>query len=110
MKQAQICRIISLYRDGMKIDAISKELGVAWEIVRKVLITNGEFRSPLSDKILAMHDSGMTSAEIAAELGMKKRSVWWYLPYSKGMYNGDSPSKNAIALRKIREKRRSNKP
>lgn len=42
--------------------------------------------------------------QIAEELGVKTNTVWSYLPYSKGMYNQEYPTINAIRVRNSKRK------
>ena len=106
MTRSNIERIVAVYRLHGKIDVCAKACNVPWETAHKVLVTSGEYSTPLSRKILEMHEDGYNAADIAAALGVNKHKVWRYLPYSKGPYNSDSPSENAIALRKSRARKK----
>lgn len=51
-----------------------------------------------------MYNSGLPISEISNQLKMNKSTVNSYLPYIKVEYNKSTPSKNAMKLRKWREK------
>lgn len=55
-----------------------------------------------------MREHGMTVGEIATELGIGKKAVCSYLPYTKGHYAIGNKSKNALAIARMREKRLDN--
>ena len=57
-----------------------------------------------SEKIGKLRANGMSVPEIAEEMGMKTNTVWSYLPYSKGMYNQEYPTINAIRVRNSKRK------
>ena len=56
----------------------------------------GAWSDETSEKIGKLRANGMSVPEIAEELGVKTNTVWSYLPYSKGMYNQEYPTINAI--------------
>ncbi len=72
--------------------------------VRKILITAGAWSDETSEKIGKLRANGMSVPEIAEELGVKTNTVWSYLPYSKGMYNQEYPTINAIRVRNSKRK------
>lgn len=69
-----------------------------------ILITAGAWSDETSEKIGKLRANGMSVPEIAEELGVKANTVWSYLPYSKGMYNQEYPTINAIRVRNSKRK------
>lgn len=46
----------------------------------------------------------LIDAELAERLGKTEKNVNNRIPYEKGIYNAEYPSKNALKIRKCREK------
>ena len=64
----------------------------------------GAWSDGTSEKIGKLRANGMSVPEIAEELGVKANTVWSYLPYSKGMYNQEYSTINAIRVRNSKRK------
>lgn len=92
------------HEQGIPKRTIAKRAGISLQKVRKILITAGAWSDETSEKIGKMRSSGMSVPEIAEEMGMKTNTVWSYLPYSKGMYNQEYPTINAIRVRNSKRK------
>ena len=73
---------------------------------RKMLIDAGVFESPLSRQIAGLSADGLTVEQIGEKLGISPKVASSYLPYSKGMYNAEEPSENALSIRRHRQKAR----
>lgn len=84
-----------------------KEIGRAVHIspgkVRKILITLGDIET----EELRLFSAGLSVDEIASKMRKSKNAVLARLPYDKGMYNSERPSKNALRIRTHRERRKS---
>lgn len=97
-----------MYKSGCSIKEIAKELAISEQKARKILITTGLYTTPEISHAVRMHESGKSVEEIAKELSISRKAVLAMLPYSKGEYNSDTPSKNATAIRRFRERKENN--
>lgn len=95
-------KILDSYEDGYSLSDIALKYDISLQKVRKILITCGKIVTPLSKQIQEMYQSGQTIQEIADKLEMTTNAVNSYLPYRKAIYNSDSPSDNAMRIRKSR--------
>lgn len=89
-----------LWEQGYSRREIAEKLGIGEKKVQKILVTLGAVETVEA----ALLRSGMTVAEIAAQLGKSENAVLDRIPYSKGIYGAEYPTKNAIRIRKCREK------
>lgn len=99
--------IINLYNKTESINATAKEFGLSVQMVRKILIGAGVYRSKYSDRIQKMKRLGVSSRQIAKELNISVQTVWAHCPYEKccSLY---APSENALKIRKCRAKKGDN--
>lgn len=100
----EIEKVLDSYEDGCALSEIALKYKISAQKVRKILITYGKLVTPLSKQIQEMYQSGLATQEIAEELDMTTNVVNSYLPYRKSVYNSDSPSDNAVCIRKSRGK------
>ena len=98
-------KIIDLYAQTESIKATAAISGLSPQKVRRILITAGQWTSPMADKINHLYAHGKSISQIASALEVREKTVIGYLPYSKGMYHADTPTRNALAIRKHRERR-----
>lgn len=98
--------IISIYKATGSIKATSKISEVRGQVIRRVLITNGLYTSPMIDKIAELQESGYSLAEIAEYLHKTKSWIICNTPYTKGSYVLTPKSKNAVKIQKSREKKK----
>lgn len=98
--------VLRLHEQGIPRRTIAKRAGISLQKVRKILITAGAWSDETSEKIGKLRANGMSVPEIAEELGVKTNTVWSYLPYSKGMYNQEYPTINAIRVRNSKQKQK----
>lgn len=101
---ATIQTVLRLHEQGIPRRTIAKRAGISLQKVRKILITAGAWSDETSEKIGKLRANGMSVPGIAEELGVKTNTVWSYLPYSKGMYNQEYPTINAIRVRNSKRK------
>lgn len=94
--------VAKLYKQEYSIKRISQQLNISVPKVRKILITLGLYESGHSAFIRKRLQDGASIPKIAAELGISEKAVNSHIPYSKGMYDAEYPSKNAIKIRKSR--------
>lgn len=88
--------IIDTYIENGSIIETAKKTGTSTVKVRKILITEGLWKSATSEKVRGFLDKGMTTEEIACELHMSVKNVQAYMPYERGAYGGDEPSSDAM--------------
>ena len=72
---------------------------------RKLLITSGAYKTPLSEYIGKLFRSGKTVKEIQNLTGLCAASVSGYLPYRKTVYNLDNTTKYVEHLRRCRRRK-----
>ena len=96
--------IIKTYLDKGTIEVVASCLHVSEVKVRKVLITEGLWSSPASARVKYYFEQGMTSEKIAEVLHTTVKAVQQYMPYTKGLYQGDHPSDNARYSAEYRER------
>ena len=94
---ATIQTVLRLHEQGIPRRTIAKRAGISLQKVRKILITAGAWSDETSEKIGKLRANGMSVPEIT-------NTVWSYLPYSKGMYNQEYPTINAIRVRNSKRK------
>ena len=94
--------VIRLWEQQCSQKEIARRLNLSEAKVRKILITAGFVKTPES----VMLADGLTPAEIAAKLGKSLKAVNGNLPYSKGMYDAEYPSINALRIRQSRENKK----
>lgn len=101
----QIEQIIKVYSQNNSILETAKECEISTVKVRKILITEGLWKSDTSLKIGELLKKGYTTEEIANRLNMSVKNVQAYMPYERGTYGGDL-SAEAVRSQKYRRKMR----
>lgn len=96
--------ILDRYRRTDSIKAVSREVGISEQSVRRVLIQHGAYTSQRAEQIGALWEAGKSVAEIAEELHITPKSVIVYLPYSRIPYISTEKTKNAMNIRAWRER------
>lgn len=97
-------KIITIYRLTRSLNETARQTGLSSQKVRRFLINAGEYVSPAAEQIRSMYTSGCTPEEIRKALGLSRSAVFSYLPYRKGEYNAESPTENALRIRRHRQK------
>ncbi len=82
-------KIIDEYRKTGSVKTVVNNLNTNTIKVRKVLITEGLWKSKTSRKVGELYSVGKTTKEIAQELFMSEKNVQSYIPYSRGAYGGE---------------------
>lgn len=98
--------LIDLYRRHKSLLRVAKETGMSQAKAKKILVGVGAYSTPKIKKIREMYSRGYGAEEIAKTLQIGVKAVNAYLPYTKGMYNTDNPTKNAENLRKWRKNKK----
>lgn len=96
--------IIQAYNTEGSIKKVAALFRISEQKVRKVLIDAGEYESDMSVQVKDLYEQGFNVEDIADKLGVSKSAVSGYLPYTKCVYLGENPSKNALRVRKYRAK------
>ena len=84
------------------IKRVAEEFNITPLKVRKLLITGGAYKTPISESVLALFREGKKIAEIQEATGLSRASVHSYLPYSKGVYKASEISTDAERVRLYR--------
>lgn len=103
----EVAEIVARYAKGDSIKCIAVQADVCYTVIRRVLITEGvPLRNcPQADAIHAMLAKGMTVQEIAATLGINRKTVDSYTPYTKCSYAIGVKSLNARRIKRCRERK-----
>lgn len=96
--------IIKVYSVEGSIRRTAALLRISAQKVRKHLIDAGVYESDMAAQVRDLHERGYSTDETAAALGVSRSTVSGYLPYTKGGYLSDTPSKNALRIRRCRSK------
>lgn len=94
--------VLKTYENLQSIKATAKELEISEQKVRKILLSLGAYESKTSNEIAGLLDQGYSVEEIAKILEISPSTVSGYMPYSKCIYNSETPSENALRIRKSR--------
>lgn len=97
--------IVRLYHDTESIKAVSRETGISEQTIRRVLILTGEYSSARSAEISTLYDHGLSIDDIAAELGISKKTVLAYIPYTRNPYATGEKTDNAKKIKMWRNRR-----
>lgn len=95
--------VLILYGQGESIKAIAKRLEMCEQKVRRILITENQFYTEEA-KLFA---DGYSIEDICKRTGKKRSAVIGRIPYTKCLYNAETPSQNALAMRKHKEKKKN---
>ena len=97
--------VVKIYQQTQSVLETSRITGLSTQKVRRILLTAGEWSSPRTDEVSRRLEAGQSIAEIAGALGISEKAVIAHLPYRKGQYHASAPTKNALAIRRHRERR-----
>lgn len=99
--------IVRYYKDSRppSIADTAAHFGLSHQKTRRVLLAAGAYTTPTSRRVMELHEAGLSPQQIATELSIGIKAVFVYLPYSKGQYKTDSPTDNALRIRRHRAKR-----
>lgn len=102
MKRSRAARLSEIGADVIReygrlgsIRATAFFLGISQNNVRKILITSGKIEYDRTQQALVLLKYGKTLSEVAHSLGISKKVLNNYLPYSRGEYKRkDKKEKN----------------
>lgn len=97
-------KIVTYYKRCNSMKQTAKKFDLSVGKIRKILITTGNYYSSRASVIAERFENGETPKQIAEILSVSLQTVNNYLPYTKGHYNGNNPTINAIRIRKYRKK------
>lgn len=97
-------QILLVYEKRKSIRQTVIETGLSIGTIRKIVINEGLFSTPTSQLIRNLYEQGLSVKEIMKETGLSRSAVHVYLPYSKGLYNSENPTQNALNVRECRKK------
>lgn len=100
----QVKEILNLYSANHSILETAKAAGISTVKVRKILITEGLWQSDTSIKVGHLLEQGFTTEEIAEKLYMSIKNVQAYMPYERGIYNGEEITQDAARANKYRKR------
>lgn len=100
MLDATVTSVIRLREQHLSVKEISRRLNIGHQKVLQILVTAGLEETDES----LLFRQGKTVDEICDLLGKSRKSVLPRLPYTKGQYNAEYPTINAMRIRKCRDK------
>lgn len=100
-------QVVDYYNICQSIAETARNFGISDQKAKRILIGAGVYTTPLSKKVLKLHNKGVNPEEIGERLKLSRSAVFANLPYSKGQYNADIPSENAIRIRKCRNRQKN---
>ena len=98
--------VIHRHSEGESIKYIAKAAGCSECKVCKILSSYGFVLNETAQDALDLRTQGMDPGDIAAALGISYSAVHRYLPYRRGVYRADHPTRNAINIRNMRARRK----
>lgn len=102
MMDATFLAVSRLWEAGESQKTIASSLNLSGGKVRKILVTLGAYESDITK----MYRAGMSPEEIVQRTGKSLQAVNTHIPYEKGVYGAEYPTKNALKIRRTREKQK----
>lgn len=97
--------VINYFNRTNSLSLTANMAGISPQKARKILITAGVYETNLSLQIDSARKKGLSDSEIKKLLGISDKVFCSNVPYIKGMYNTSTPSKNALSIRRCRQKK-----
>ena len=99
-------KVIEDFKKTGSVKKAAENTGTSLVRAQKILITEGLWSSPASEKILELYNQNKTVKEIAKELFLSEKTVQAYLPYIRTgkSYGGDGRSADAIKSEDYRQR------
>lgn len=98
--------VVNYYNKTNSLSLTANMAGISPQKARKILISAGVYETNLSHKIDSARKKGLPDSEIKKLLQISDKVFCSNVPYSKGMYNTSTPSKNALSIRRCRQKKK----
>ncbi len=99
-------KILYQYKKGRSIRTIGNKLGIGWQKVTKILVSNGICPNETSAAVQRLSNQGKTKEEICEELKISKKVYDAYMPYTKCEYRSENRTKNAMEIEKCRKRKK----
>ncbi len=93
--------------DHVKLRGVADHFGITLIKARKLLITGGKYSTRLSREVQELSAMGMSVQEIIRKTGLKKSSVYSYLPYNHLAYKLPDSSIEAERQKQYRVRKRN---
>lgn len=106
MYKDDIDKIIDFYNDCQSLRETAKYFEIHYQTVRKILITYSDYTTDKSEYIQFLLAQEMTVQEIARKLNITTSAVSAHIPYHKGIYKLEDATRNAIYIRRHRDKKK----
>ncbi len=103
---ANIKAVVREYEATESIKEVARRTGLSFGKVRKILITEGAIHYERTDELTRLLEEGMCIEQAAARLKISLSTANNYIPYSKGEYKSDTPTLNALRIRKCLAKKK----
>ena len=97
--------VLRLHEQGESLKGISRRTGISTYKACKILVNTGIAPTERAEEVQAMYKAGLSQSDIAKRLGVQKDTVQKYIPYMRGLQNSEYSSRNALRIRKCREKK-----
>lgn len=97
---ATFLAVSRLWEQNYSQNEIAHHLKISQQKVRKILLTIGAISTEESE----LYTDGHTLEQIVEITGKSPATVSSRLPYTKGAYNAEYPTINALRIRKSRQK------
>lgn len=102
--EREIIKIYEIERGN--VNATAREAKVSWQVIYRVLITNGIIPPGKAEAVAELAEKGYSRAEIAKELRITEKSLKTFLPYDRHSYVVGDKTWNAEKIRKCRERKK----
>lgn len=102
MMDSTFLAVSRLWEHGESLRGIAHRLNLSEGKVRKILVTLGAYETDIT----RLYSAGMPPEAIAKRTGKSLKAVNAHIPYGKGMYGAEYPTKNAIKIRNTRTKQK----
>lgn len=96
--------IIECYGATGSLKRTAKECDVSYQVVRRVLASEGIYTSGTTEEINRRYRAGDSLKEIASAMHMSAKAVMMHLPYSRVSYVVDEKTDNAKRIAEWRRK------
>lgn len=95
--------IIECYRATESLKRTAKECGVSYQVVRRVLASEGIYTSDVTKEINRRYSEGSSLEDIAVLMHTSTKAVMMHLPYSRVSYAVDEKTDNAKKIAEWRK-------